>query len=76
MSALAYMAGANLPSKKYTKSSPTVTRLSFECNGGSTEYIDVAKALSIINRKFARQGVYYYVNSVELLGEIAQCLQT
>jgi hypothetical protein len=60
------MAGANLPAKKYTKSSPTVTRLSFEFDGGGTEYIDIAKALSIINRKFYRQGVYYYVNSVEI----------
>lgn len=60
------MAGANLPAKKYSKSSPTVTRLSFEATGSGTKYIDIARALSIINRKFARQGVYYYVNSVEL----------
>ncbi len=60
------MAGANLPAKKYKKTSPTVTRLSFEFDGGTTEYIDIAKALSIINRKFYRQGVYYYVNSVEI----------
>ena len=60
------MAGANLPAKKYKKTSPTVLRLSFEGTGNSTRYIDVARALSIINRKFYRQGVYYYVNSVEL----------
>ena len=60
------MAGANLPAKKYSKTSPTVTRLSFEGTGGATKYIDIARALSIINRKFYRQGVYYYVNSVEL----------
>jgi len=60
------MAGANLPAKKYTKSNPTVTRLSFEMEGGSTQYIDIAMALSTINRKFYRQGVYYYVNSVEV----------
>ena len=60
------MAGANLPAKKYSKTSPTVSRLSFELDGGSTKFIDIAKALSIINRKFYRQGVYYYVNSVEI----------
>ena len=60
------MAGANLPAKKYKKTSPTVTRLSFEFDGGSTEFIDIGLALSAINRKFYRQGVYYYVNSVEI----------
>jgi hypothetical protein len=60
------MAGANLPAKKYKKTSPTVTRLSFEFDGGSTQFIDIAAALSAINRRFYRQGVYYYVNSVEI----------
>jgi len=60
------MAGANLPAKKYNKTSPTVLRLSFVGSGGDTRYIDIARALSVINRKFYRQGVYYYVNSVEL----------
>ena len=60
------MAGANLPAKKYSKSSPTVTRLSFEMSGNSTQFIDIGMALSAINRKFYRAGVYYYVNSVEV----------
>ena len=60
------MAGANLPAKKYKKTSPTQTRLSFECSGGSTQFIDIGMALSAINRKFYRAGVYYYVNSVEV----------
>jgi hypothetical protein len=60
------MAGANLPAKKYKKKSPTVTRLSFELTGGSTQFIDIARALSSINRRFYRQGCYYYVNSVEI----------
>lgn len=60
------MAGANLPAKKYKKTSPTQTRLSFECVGGSTQFIDIGLALSAINRRFARSGVYYYVNSVEV----------
>ena len=66
MSAVAYMAGANLPAKKYKKTSPTITRLSFECSGGATKFIDIAKALSIVNRRFYRQGLYYYVNSIEV----------
>ena len=60
------MAGANLPAKKYKKTSPTQIRLSFEGNGEETQFIDIALALSAINRKFYRQGVYYYVNSVEV----------
>ena len=60
------MAGANLPAKKYKKTSPTTTRLSFEFDGGSTQFIDVGRALSSINRKFYRAGVYYYINSVEI----------
>lgn len=56
---------SNLPAKKYQKTSPTVTRLAFFGTGGATQFIDIARALSIINRKMYRQGVYYYVNSVE-----------
>jgi len=60
------MAGANLRAKMYKKTSPTVTRLSFEFAGAGTQFIDIAMALSAVNRKFYRQGVYYYVNSVEI----------
>lgn len=60
------MAGANLPAKKYSKTAPTQLRLSFEFEGNATQFIDIAMALSAVNRKFYRQGVYYYVNSVEL----------
>jgi hypothetical protein len=63
------MAGANLPAKKYSKTSPTITRLSFECTGGATKFIDIGKALSAVNRKFFRAGVYYYVNSVEIYND-------
>ena len=59
------MAGANLPAKKYKKTSPTQLRLCFESTGNDRRYIDISRALSIINRKFYRQGVYYYVNSIE-----------
>lgn len=60
------MARANLPAKKYKKSNPTQIRLCFDSTGSGTQFIDIAKALSTINRKFYRQGVYYYVNSVEV----------
>ena len=55
----------NYPAKKYKKGTPAVTRLSFEFEGGSTKFIDVSMALSILNRRLYRQGLYYYVNSVE-----------
>lgn len=60
------MASSNLPAKSSKKKNPTVTRLSFECSGGATEFIDVGRALSILNRKFFRAGLYYYINSVEI----------
>ena len=60
----------NFPAKKYKKGTPAQIRLSFEFGGDgegrTTQYIDIAKALSSVNRKMYRQGVYYYVNSVEL----------
>ena len=56
----------NYPAKKYKKGTPAVTRLSFEFQGDSTQYIDLAQALSAINRKLYRQGCYYYVNRVEM----------
>lgn len=59
------MAGANLPAKMYKKTNPTITRLSFELSGDGTKFIDIGRALSALNRKAFRQGVYYYVNSVE-----------
>ena len=63
------MAGANLPAKKYKKTAPTQVRLSFECNGGATQFIDIGRALSTINRRFYRAGLYYYINSVEIYND-------
>jgi len=57
---------ANLPAKKQKHSSPAQTRLSFEGSGGVTQYIDVARAMSSINRVALRQGCFYYINSVEV----------
>lgn len=56
----------NLPAKKYKHTSPTELRLSFEFSGNSTQFIDIAKALSAINRKFVSQQAYFYVSKVEL----------
>lgn len=56
----------NYPAKKYKKGTPVQTRLSFELGGPGTEFIDIAQALSIINRRAYRQGCYYYINSIEL----------
>jgi len=58
--------GANLPAKKYKKGTPAVTRLSFELDGGNQMYISIAAALSAVNRRMYRQGLYYYVQSCEL----------
>lgn len=63
----------NLPAKKYKKGTPAQIRLSFEIGAGrGTQFIDIAKALSAINRKWYRQGVYYYVNSVEMYDNSVQ----
>ena len=64
---------SNLPAKKYKKGSPAQIRLSFEVPAGRvTRFIDIAQALSAINRKAYRQGVYYYVNSVEMYDNSVQ----
>ena len=55
----------NYPAKKYKKGTPAITRLEFEMVGSATKFIDVAAALSALNRKMYRQGCYYYVNSIE-----------
>ena len=59
----------NLPAKKYTHSNPTELRLSFEFEGNSTQFIDIAMAMSAINRKFVSQQAYFYVSKVELYND-------
>lgn len=56
----------NLPAKKYSHSNPTELRLSFEFSGNSTQFIDIARAMSAINRKFVSQQAYFYVSKIEL----------
>ena len=61
------MATSNMPSTNAKKSNPTVLRVSYECPaGGATQFIDSGFGLSILNRKFFRAGLYYYVNSIEV----------
>lgn len=68
---------ANLPAKIYKAGERTNTTLRFVWDAGSdgnTVYIDLAKAMSIINRRAYRQGLYYYVASVEFSnGSVAYC---
>lgn len=61
--------GNNLPAKIYSAGERTETTLRFQWDAGdgnttNTIYIDLAKALSQINRRAYRQGLYYYVASV------------
>lgn len=56
---------ANLPAKIYSVGQPTQTRLSFEGTGSSTQFIDIGLALSAVNQRSYRSGLYYYVTSVE-----------
>lgn len=56
----------NLPAKRYKAGERTERTLRFQwdagANGGSV-YIDIAMAMSAINRRFYRQGLYYYVSN-------------
>ena len=57
--------GNNLPAKKYKSGERTERTLRFKWNAGddtSVRYIDIAKALSMVNRRAYRQGLYYYVS--------------
>lgn len=57
---------ANLPAKSASAGQRCITRLSFEGNENTTMFVDLGLALSMINQKHFRSGVYYYVASVEV----------
>ncbi len=57
---------SNLPAKMYSAGERSVTRLSFEGSGNSTQFIDIGLALSAVNQRHYRSGLYYYVASVEV----------
>ncbi len=59
----------NLPVKKHKAGERTHTKLTFKWDAGdgnstNTIYIDLAQAMSQLNRRAYRQGLYYYVASV------------
>ena len=62
--------GNNLPSKMYKVGQRTERHLRFVFTPGSDQerstFIDIAKALSAVNRRFYRQGLYYYVSNVTI----------
>lgn len=56
--------GNNLPAKRYSAGERTARHLRFVFSVNDSEdetYIDIAKALSALNHRFYRQGLYYYV---------------
>lgn len=57
---------SNLPAKMYKSGERTTTRLSFEGSGNATQYIDIGLALSAVNQRHYRSGLYYYVSSIEV----------
>ena len=56
----------NLPAKKYSHKNPTELRLDFVFSGSGTKFIDIARCLSTLNRKFVSQQAYFYVSKVEI----------
>ncbi len=67
----------NLPAKIYKAGERTETTLRFCWDAGAdggTVYLDIAKALSIVNRRAYRQGLMYYVASASFSnGTTAYC---
>ena len=63
--------GNNLPAKKYKIGERTERYLQFSLshNGNSTDshFIDLAAALSAVNKRFYRQGLYYYIKSISVV---------
>lgn len=56
----------NLPAKRYKAGERTERTLKFKWDAGAngnTQYIDIGMALSAVNRRAYRQGLYYYVSN-------------
>lgn len=60
------MASKNLPAKKYSSGQRHERLLYIERTNNDDFFIDLAKMLSEVNRKHYRQGLYYYIQSIEL----------
>ena len=64
--------GKNLPAKKYKVGQRTERFLHYELehtpdNANDSHFIDIAAGLSAINKRFYRQGLYYYVKSISVV---------
>tara|TARA_B100000459_G_C8564603_1_gene195613 strand:- start:66 stop:1034 length:969 start_codon:yes stop_codon:yes gene_type:complete len=63
--------GKNLPAKKYKIGNRTERFLHYELahTGSSTDshFIDLAAGLSAVNKRFYRQGLYYYIKSISVI---------
>lgn len=66
--------GTNLPAKKYKIGERTERYLQYTlshtpANGGYTDshFIDLAAGLSSVNKRFYRQGLYYYIKSISVV---------
>ena len=63
--------GNNLPAKKYKIGERTERYLQFSLShtGSSTDshFIDLAAAMSAVNKRFYRQGLYYYIKSISVV---------
>lgn len=55
------MAKRKYSNRKPKKLEPAVMNLSFTVNGSGTNYIDLSRAASIVNRRFYRQGINWSV---------------
>lgn len=63
--------GKNLPAKKYKVGNRTERYLQYTLghSGSSTDshFIDLAAGLSAVNKRFYRQGLYYYIKSISVV---------
>lgn len=63
--------GKNLPAKKYKVGQRTERYLHYELahtgTGNDSHFIDLAAGLSAINKRFYRQGLYYYIKSISVV---------
>ncbi len=63
--------GKNLPAKKYKVGNRTERYLHYELNhtgsGNDSHFIDLAAGLSAVNKRFYRQGLYYYIKSISVV---------
>jgi len=64
--------GKNLPAKKYKVGNRTERYLQYELthngeNSTDSHFIDLAAGLSAVNKRFYRQGLYYYVKSISIV---------